>query len=690
MGLQNTILVIFLVFISRVSFAEVTDNTDISANIGMSSGLSGLQPGDRLLAVIKTQPVTQSLDIVTLINDTQAKGLLPPQSAVDLLQYPEQVSYLLSGLAQHTPLIQLLSANPNSDQDRQKTILAALLLYPIESYQLLHMLENDEHFSPSLVMAVAKRAGLDQGWRFLNSIKRNEAIKIQPLFHSASITLFEQQRDERAEIRFRQTGSDTWQKALQLQWDPVRSALSGSIVHLQPDTQYDVEITRYNAHKLLDTHLESFVTRANSPPVDPDKVYQLSDIYHGGRLDIEALNIHGSAKGWAKIVGDAQTPVIASDDDNSAIKIGNNSYILFENITVVGGRKNAINSYKAHHLWFNGCDISGWGRAPAIEKNGHYFELETDQEPINYDSAFALMRTGVVVVEHCTVHSPRAKASHWGNGHPKGPNAYLAWANHPNPDFKGQIVIRHNRFFGTAEHRFNDVIEGDANARMWGGFVRDSAIYDNYLAYANDDVVELDGGQSNVLFYNNEVEQGYCGVSAIPNQLGPSYIFNNYIHNLGDERGRAWTGIKLGGVFAAPAGKTLIFENLMVNNSANGIAGAGFEDDNSYWALAQNNILINQQSWDNKGYGVIDRSGFGVFRNNFIYNTELAAAKLNAIIDLPYQYAQQLDKTFLPALLANPQSSVLLPVGNEPIMNFSQLSALGITQVGIIKQGAHQ
>ncbi|WP_416307629.1 right-handed parallel beta-helix repeat-containing protein [Neptunicella sp. SCSIO 80796] len=649
------------------------------------------QPGDILLAKIAGQDVNESADVVAVINDTQRDGELPDQSAIELLEYPEQVRYLLLGLQQHTPLIELIRAKAQpSAEASQDTILAALLLYPIESYQLLHMLEKDEHFSSSLVMAVAERAGLDQGWRFLASIRSADAIKIQPLFHSSSITLFNQQLDHHADIRFRELGSTTWQVGLPLQWDPVRSALSGSIVHLQPDTRYEVEITRFKGQQLLDQQVEQFTTRANSPPVDPQKVYRLSDIYTGGRLDLEALKIQGTEQGWAKIVGDKDTPIIAGEGDNSAIKIGNNSYILFENITVVGGRKNAINSYKAHHLWFNGCDISGWGRAPNVEKNGKFYESEQDKSPINYDSAFALMRTGVVVVENCTVHSPRAKANNWGNGHPMGPNAYLAWANHPDPEFKGQVVIRHNRFFGSRDHRFNDVIEGDSNPRMWGGFVRDSAIYDNYLAYANDDVVELDGGQSNVLFYNNEVEQGYCGVSAIPNQLGPSYIFNNHIHNLGDERGSAWAGIKMGGVYAAPAGRTLIFENLIVNKSANAIAGARFEGDYSYWAMVRNNIMLNKSSWDNKGYGVIDKSAFAVFSNNLIYNLELNEAKIKAVIAVPYQYARQLEQDYAQKILASDAHSYPLPVETERIANFSQLSAEGVSQVGIISQGENQ
>ena len=87
------------------------------------------------------------------------------------------------------------------------------------------------------------------------------------------------------------------------------------------------------------------------------------------------------------------------------------------------------------------------------------------------------------------------------------------------------MIVRNNRLYGSDTNRFNDVIEGRQNSWRNGGFVRDSAIYGNYLAFANDDLVELDGGQRNVLFYNNELTQGYTGISVAPNRLGPNYIF---------------------------------------------------------------------------------------------------------------------------------------------------------------------
>ncbi|MBC3767638.1 right-handed parallel beta-helix repeat-containing protein [Neptunicella marina] len=649
------------------------------------------QPGEQLLQQLNSLENFNQLapsQKVAQIGDILTGSEVNIYVAGQLQPLVTEVSYLVLGQLQGQNLSTLLINLAQSDSEELvRYVQVALWLYPLDSYRLLNQLRRSKQFPVAVLEQAAQRNELDQGWQFILNTAPTAAIKIQPLFHSASVTLFERQPNEQANVRFRPLGSQQWQIGLDLQWEPVRGALSGSIVHLQPATSYEVEITLFKPGQAAEQIQQSFSTRANSPPIDPNKVYHLADIYQGGKLDLNALHIQGSANGWAKIIGSPDTPIVAGEGDNAAIGIGDNSYILFENITVVGGRLNAISSYKAHHLWFNGCDISGWGRAPNIVKNGQYYESVEDQEPSNYDSAFALRRTGVVVVEHCHVHSPRAKANSWEFGHPKGPNAFLASANHPDPDFKGQIVLRHNRFYGSEQHRLNDVIEGESNVRMWGGFVRDSAIYDNYFAYANDDVVELDGGQSNILFYRNELEQGYCGISAIPNQLGPSYIFNNTIHHLGDERGRSWAAFKLGGLYAAPAGRTLIFNNLVLDQSANGVGASNFAQDYTYWSWVQNNIFINQAFWQNKGYAVIDNVGFGYFANNLMVNLQAEQPRVQGQIDVPYQFETQLPADFAKQLNQQQPAFTHLPVGPFAIDNFAPATDAGRSVVGIPAQG---
>ncbi|MDP5133365.1 MAG: hypothetical protein NWQ54_20990, partial [Paraglaciecola sp.] len=423
-------------------------------------------------------------------------------------------------------------------------------------------------------------------------------------------------------------------------------ALSGSIVRLQADTAYDIKLEYLDDSNVTDERLYSFKTRPNSPPIDPDKIYYLSDIYTGGQLNLTTLGIEGSEDGWALIIGDG-TEVIAGEDDYSAIDIGSQSYIKFENITVKGGKRFGFYAVKAHHIWISGCDVSQYGQIGEDVRNGVAYANTESTNPINYDSGIYLERTGVVTVENCEIHSPNGKANHWGYGHPQGPNAMLIWAEHPTEEYRGQYIIRNNRFYGTPDHRFNDVIEGRKNLYRTGAFGRDSAIYNNFLAYANDDLIELDGGQSNVLFYDNELTQGYAGISTAPNMIGPSYVFNNYIHDLGDERGKEWTAIKMGGLISRPGGVSNLFENLIVTNR-NGVAASRVDSDDTFWLNAQNNIFITRQYNNMVGYGIYDRQFYegSVFKNNLIYNTRYNAPFVQATIDddFYHPWSEQSDK----------------------------------------------
>ena len=590
--------------------------------------------------------------------------------------------FLAKSLGVSRAVARLSAESPERTED---FITMALLVFPFDSDQVVETLLLDQTLPEDEILTAALRAGVYSDSVFGATAAAADPL-IVPLINSASVTLFEQNETASAAIQYREAGSDTWQDALPLAWEPERSALSGSIVNLTANTRYQLRVLRSNADGAIDPLNLEFTTRPDKPPVNPDLVYQLSDIYSGsGVLDLEQLNIQGEADGWAKIVGNDALPVIADENDRAAINIGGKSYIVFENITVKGGRHHAIVSEFAHHLWFDGCDVSGWGRKAGHYQNGKAYESATDDKPINYDAGFFLKKSGVVVIENCQVHSPTPKANHWGYGHPSGPSALLLLANHPETAYQGQYIVRHNRFYGTADHRYNDVIESRSNGRRWGGFLRDSAIHDNYLAYANDDVVELDGGQSNVLFYNNEIEQGFCGVSAVPNMLGPSYIFNNYIHNLGDERGSAWAAIKLGGLHAAPSGKTYILQNLIIANS-NGIAQSAFKGDKTYWARVQNNVIITTfyREGYKKGLGMLDEARFhkSEIINNVFYNTVAQQQEIDADVDIAF-HGEIFDAYGLDELL-NIKTLFLAVPDPFKLNNFSFVNGQGKLIIGLL------
>lgn len=537
----------------------------------------------------------------------------------------------------------ILTLSQEQPERALEFIQIALNLYPQNKTEVLVELWLDSQIEEEAIYATALELGLSLDDIF-GATAGGKEYSLVPLINSVSITIYNRDKNESTNVQYRKISDEEWSDGLPLYWEPIQGAFSGSIVHLSADTEYEIKVVL--ADEALSTEVKrfTFTTKPNSPPINPELVYKISDIYTGGQLNLDQLGISGTEDGWAKIVGDGIVEIVAGPNDNYAINIGNAKYVMFENIVVKGGGLHGVYGNYAHHIWFDGCDISEWGRVPRYFKEGIGYEDEKSSHAINYDAGIALRRTGSVVVENCKIHSPNGRANHWGYGHPRGPSAMLILATHPNPEFAGQYIIRNNKFFGAPNNRYNDVIESRANGRVWGGFVRDSAIHDNYFAFANDDIVELDGGQSNVLFYNNEIEQGFCGVSAIPNMLGPSYIFNNYIHNLGDERQRHWGAIKLGGLLSRPAGIVNIFHNLVVTD-ANGLVPAGFAGDSTYWVHAQNNIFIHGIYREIKGYSIHDPNKFpeSRFVNNLMFNTSVGYPVYNANINLEYEKPAQVN-----------------------------------------------
>lgn len=500
-----------------------------------------------------------------------------------------------------------------------------LQLYPINRTTILKTLNYETSLPKELALNAAIEANIDPTL-VLPAPKGGFVDTVTPLIHSASIVLYNKIESSKNTVEYRRVGNEEWMESFDLTWEPVYGSLSGSLVYLDADTSYDVRVTVIEESN-TSTHNFSFSTKPNTPPINPDKIYYLSDIYSGGQLNLEELNIFGSEDGYAKIVGDG-TVIDAGNDVLSAVHIGRQAYVMLENLTIKGGRRYGIYSDRTHHIWIEGCDISNFGRAPAEHRNGIAYQNDTVTTPINYDSGIYLEKTGVSVIEDCNIHTPNVGANHWGYGHPKGANAIQVWAFHPSEEYRGQMIIRNNRLYGTNEIRFNDVIEGRKNTWRNGGFVRDSAIYGNYLAYANDDLIELDGGQRNVLFYDNELTQGYAGVSIAPNMLGPSYIFHNYIHDLGDQRKKEWTAIKAGGLLSKPSGKAFIIENLIVTNR-NGIAASRVANDNTFWLDVRNNIIITRKNSNKVGYGIFDEQYYdgSSFLNNLIHNVSTGRPK---------------------------------------------------------------
>tara|TARA_B100000446_G_scaffold188325_1_gene223518 strand:+ start:843 stop:3317 length:2475 start_codon:yes stop_codon:yes gene_type:complete len=630
----------------------------------------GGQPGDILHNYLSAN-ISDDNNVSTLL--ANYKGSKNLSAVVE--KYEDEIAQLYKQ--------KVLSRKPSISENETKTRFANITssqasalfaLYPIDTAKWMKIISTYSDLSKNDIYESAITAGLDPSIVFAASASGFEDTAT-PLINSIGLVIYGQDEESTATVKFRAEDDTYWREGLDLAWEPIYGSFAGSIVYLEANTTYHIEVTVTDAYGDIVEHSFQTTTKPNTPPIDPDKIYYLSEIYSGGQLDLEALNIEGSADGYAKIIGDG--PVIeAGSEVLAAVNIGNNSYVMLENLTVKGGQRYGIFAKKAHHIWIKGCNVSEYGREAVDIRNGKAYSSPTSNSPINYDSGIYLERSGIAVIEECEVHSPNLGANNWSVGHPKGANALQVWAYHDSDAYRGEFIVRNNRFYGSQDHRFNDVIEGRMNTERRGGFVKNSAIHGNYLAYANDDLIEIDGGQQNVLVYDNELIQGYTGISIAPNLLGPSYLFHNFIHNLGDDRGKEWTAIKAGGLMSKPAGQTFIFENF-IDVQRNGIAASKVVGDSTFWVNTKNNIIITQNTGSSVGYCIFDKEKFigSVSSNDLCFNETLQDARYEFDLTNLSEHPLSDNLEFVESLKALMPSTSSISEGNT-IPNFTEMVAL--------------
>jgi len=654
-------------FIGLLSFLMLSCATVNKNDKGYTKGS---QPGDILYNYLNAH-ISDNNTVNSLLADY--KG--PKNLSTVVEKYNDEIAQLYKQ--------KVLSRKPSLSEEAKKTLFANLTsnqasalfaLYPIDTAKWMKIISTYSGLSKNDIYESAITAGLDPSIVFAASASGFEDTAT-PLINSIGLVIYGQDEESTAAVKFRAENDTYWREGLDLSWEPIYGSLAGSIVYLEADTTYHIEVTITDAYGDIVEHSFQTTTKPNTPPIDPNKIYYLSEIYSGGQLDLEALNIEGSADGYAKIIGDG--PVIeAGSDVLAAVNIGNNSYVMLENLTVKGGQRYGIFAKKAHHIWIKGCNVSEYGREAVDIRNGKAYSSPTSNSPINYDSGIYLERSGIAVIEECEVHTPNLGSNNWSVGHPKGANALQVWAYHDSDAYRGEFIVRNNRFYGSQNHRFNDVIEGRMNTERRGGFVKNSAIYGNYLAYANDDLIEIDGGQQNVLVYDNELIQGYTGISIAPNLLGPSYLFHNFIHNLGDDRGKEWTAIKAGGLMSKPAGQTFIFENF-INVQRNGIAASKVVGDSTFWVNTKNNVTITQNTGSSVGYCIFDKEKFikSVSNNDLCFNETLQDARYEFDLTNLSEHPLSDNLEFIASLRTQMPSTRSISEGNI-IPNFTEMVSL--------------
>lgn len=369
------------------------------------------------------------------------------------------------------------------------------------------------------------------------------SFEVVPLFTGCSIYFKSPPRKQLA-ILFRRKGG-TWQRAFPPVYVKEDGMYRGSIVNLAEDTEYEVKLVDEKGAILAQ---KTFRTWSSRVPVA--KTVLLGPNNFTGNLKVTES---GTPEGWIRYTAQPGF-VLRNSRDRPLIELEKVRYILLEGLTLRGGAQHAITIRHCENVRVVNCDIAGWGRVGTqrFDKDGKYYTKEG--RAINWDCAILISRSKNTVIERCYIHDPVSRANSWYYSHPAGPEAL-------GIDRPVSTVVRYNDFIGSDEHRWNDAVEGSGNFDPDGGFNRDAEIYGNMMCFANDDAIEIDGGQTNVRVFLNKFEGCLCGASIQGCMSGPSYVFRNLLVNMGDDRGLAGQTIKTSSYKNGLSAVSFLFHN---------------------------------------------------------------------------------------------------------------------------------
>lgn len=382
-------------------------------------------------------------------------------------------------------------------------------------------------------------------------------------------------------VEFRRKGETAWKAALAPVSDLPAGVWKGSLFDLTEDTAWEVRVRDGQGRDVVGTR--EFRTWSSRPPIA--KVIDLSTLPSAAQGVV--ISEQGTPEGWIKYTAPRGWRLEVSGAE-AAVVLRRAKHVILEGVTIVGGARHGVLVEESEAVRILNCDISGWGRVGVqqftnTEMRGKY--LDGAGKMINYDAGVAIVRSAATVVERCYLHDPRLRANSWMFSHPAGPTAIFVNAT------RGGNVVRWNDCVGSDEHRWNDVIEASSNSAADGGFFRDSDISGNYLAFANDDGVELEGGGMNVRFYRNRIEGTLCSISTGACILGPQFVYRNLVMNPGDENGIGLVFFKNG--HGAEQGGKRHFINNTLHGPFTGVYGSyGKPAGTGRIGFMRNNVFV--------------------------------------------------------------------------------------------------
>ena len=397
----------------------------------------------------------------------------------------------------------------------------------------------------------------------INAAKPGE-LRLRATFNAASVCYGAEKAIDGLRLEYRKLAPEPgffaklfgascsdWTAALTPPYFEESKDYRGSIVHLEEDTEYEIRLTAAGstlAYGRVKTWA-SEVPIAKTVEIDVTAQFPIT------------VSDKGSPTGWIRYTTKPGVKLVR-DNKDSFFKVDGAEYVVFDDMRLDGGGGAGgfypIKIVNSKFVRVRNCEITGWGRTGKVDFTKLARTCTKEGKMINMDAAIHIGKGNAgVVVERCYIHDPLITSCSWFYSHPAGNEAVILG----RPDHS--TVIRYNDFTGSDIHRWNDAVESHGNFDEDGGLNRDADVYGNFMIFAADDCIELDGGQQNVRCFDNRFESALCGVSIQGCMDSPVYVYRNGFFGMCEQFGDAGQTIKTGGGPHGEEAHAYIFDNLL-------------------------------------------------------------------------------------------------------------------------------
>ena len=398
------------------------------------------------------------------------------------------------------------------------------------------------------IITPATKQPLTAAFTTTASCSNTTALKAIPTYESMGLYL--SAGAGATQVRYRQQGQGTWKEGLPL-WDDGRtftpvtsnnngSRHRGSLVHLNPNTSYEVQVLRGNI-----LHCGTFRTLNDNFPVG--EVVQI-----GNRTTPLMITQGGTASAYKVYEGGSITVPMSAE---AAITV-NANYVIIRNTKISGPRQGIVIGDN-HDIVIENSEITNWGKF--IDRSGS----DTDRARYglaskDWGDSDGGIQIGTnayrITIQKNYIHIPRTDSNTWkeqntfrygcqnsgDNCHPTGPRA-INWSG-SNQGI--QRIIRYNTMVGTRTNMFEDVISGSTN---------DTDVYGNFFSGFVDDTMEIDGVSRNVRVWGNRTH-----IISPDNESVNDYLVN--------QSGSQWRQPAVYSVSPIDVGPVFVWRNLVTGN----------------------------------------------------------------------------------------------------------------------------